>query len=178
LAENKRKNNGSTKVGRFYILSHLGKCGECGGSLLCRTAKTHRYLHCSRQLNYPYIHNCYEPKMWHMDTVEDYVWAEVEDILHNYRNSAYDLLLDKFESAKGEREQQIVRAREQLEGMKLEKQRLLTTIRKGYATEVEAELQFIAIKSEREYWEQELNNLQSLQDNDNAALDAFMAPIQ
>ncbi len=85
---------------------------------------------------------------------------------------------DLFESAKGEREQQIVRAKGQLDELKLEKQRLLTTIRKGYVTEVEAEVQFIAINSERKYWEQELTNLQALQDNDNTALDAFMVQLK
>ena len=87
-------------------------------------------------------------------------------------------MLDRFENSKAGREQQIARAKEQLDGLKLEKQRLLTTICKGYVTEVEAEVEFIAMNSEREHWEQELNNLQALQDNDSTALDAFMAQLK
>jgi len=176
LNENKRKNGGGAK--QFYLLQHLGKCGECGGSLLCQTIRGHKYLYCSRQLTYPHIHQCYEPKRWHLGMIEDYVWAEVEDTLHDYRNNTYDLLLDRFENAKGEREQQIAKAKEQLDGLKLEKQRLLTTIRKGYVTEVEAEVQFIAINSEREHWEQELSSLQALQTNSEAALDSFIAQLK
>jgi len=110
--------------------------------------------------------------------IEDYVWAEVEDTLHDYRNNTYDLLLDRFENAKGEREQQIARAKEQLDELSLEKQRLLATIRKGYVTEVEAEAQFIAINSEREHWERELSSLQALQANSDAALDSFVTQLK
>ena len=179
LLENKQGNRGSTRIGRTYILQHIGRCGVCGGRLCCTTnGMGYRYIYCLNQRRFPHIYHCYKPQNWKLSLVEDYIWAEVEDILHNYRNSTYDLLLDKFESAKGEREQQIVRAKGQLDELKLEKQRLLTTIRKGYVTEVEAEVQFIAINSERKYWEQELTNLQALQDNDNTAPDAFMVQLK
>jgi len=110
--------------------------------------------------------------------IEEYVWGGVEEVLHDYRNSTYDLLLDRLENTKGDREKQIATAKEELERLKWEKQRLLTTIRKGYVTEAEADIQFKAINSEREYWEQELTNLESLQDNQDSAVDTFMAQLK
>jgi hypothetical protein len=175
LAENKRKNSGGAK--RFYLLQNLGKCGECGGNLRCHTVGKHRYIGCSRQHTYPH-YDCYKPGNWRLGWIESFVWAEVEDILHDYRNATSDLLLERFESASSEREQQIATAKQHLEDLKWEKQRILTTIRKGYVTEAEAELQFKAINSEREHWERELSNLQALQADSEAAADKFVAQLK
>lgn len=175
LAENKKKNGGGAK--QFYLLQHLGKCGECGGNLRCHTIKKHRYIGCGRQLTYTHYH-CYKPKHWHLDWIEDCVWAEVADILQDYRNVTIDLLLERFESASSEREQQIATAKQHLEDLKWEKQRILTTIRKGYVTEAEADLQFKAINSEREHWERELSNLQALQADSEAAAERFVVQLK
>ncbi len=179
LLENKQGNRGSTRPDRTYILQHIGRCGVCGGRLCCTTnGMGYRYIYCLNQRRFPHIYQCYKPQNWKLGLVEDYISAEVEDTLHNYRNNTYDLLLDRFENAKGAREQQIATAKQHLEDLKWEKQRILTTIRKGYVTDAEAEIQLTAINSEREYWEQELTNLQALQDNDNIALDAFMVQLK
>jgi site-specific DNA recombinase len=175
LTENKKKNSGGTK--RFYLLQHLGKCGECGGNLRCHTVGKHRYINCSRQHTYPH-YDCYKPENWKMGEIEDFVWAEVEDILDNYRNATVDLLLERFENASNEREQQIDTAKQHLIDLKLEKQRILTTIRKGYVTEAEADVQFKAIKSEQDYWERELANLQALQADSEAAAEKFVAQLK
>ena len=50
----------------------------------------------------------------------------------------------------------------------------MTTIRKGYVTEAEADLQFKAIKSEQDYWQGQLVNLQALQADTEAAADRFV----
>ena len=175
LAQNKRQNKGATK--RFYLLQYLGRCGECGGNLRCHTVGKHRYINCSRQHTYPDYH-CYKPENWNMDWIEDFVWAEVADILDNYRNATTDLLLERFENAGSEREQQIATAKQHLEDLKWEKQRILTTIRKGYVTEGEADLQFKAINSEREHWENELTSIQSLHADSEAAAEKFVAQLK
>ena len=175
LAENKKKNNGGTK--RFYLLQNLGRCGECGGNLRCHTVHEHRYLNYSRQHTYPHYH-CYEPANWRMDEIEDFVWDEVADILDSYRNATTDLLLERFEDASNEREQQITTAKQHLEDLKWEKQRILTTIRKGYVTEAEADIQFKAIKSEQAYWKRELSNIQALHADSEAAADRFVAQLK
>ena len=175
LAENKKKNNGGAK--HFYLLQNLGKCGECGGNLRCHTVGKHRYIGCSRQHTYPH-YDCYKPGNWKLGWIEDFVWAEVEDILHTYRNATSDLLIDRFESASSEREQQITTAKQHMEDLKWEKQRILTTIRKGYVTEAEAELQFAAIKSELDYWERELSSLQTLQADSEAAAEKFVVQLK
>jgi len=175
LAENKRRNGGGAK--QFYLLQHLGKCGECGGSLRCHTINKHRYIGCGRQLTYTHYH-CYKPKHWHLDWIENFVWDEVIDVLLGYRNATSDLLLERFESASSEREQQITTAKQHLDDLKWEKQRILTTIRKGYVTEAEADLQFKAIKSEQDHWEKELSNLQALQADTEAATDKFVAQLK
>ena len=173
LSENKRKNRGATKHDRLYILQHLGRCGECGGSLGCQTVGKHRYLYCIRQLTFPHSHNCYQPKHWHLGMVENYVWGEMEDTLDSYRNDTQELLLDRFESARDERQEQIARAKDELERLKWEKQRVLTTVRKGHVTEDEAEIQFSAIKEEQEHWQQELANLEAVQTNTDAIWDSW-----
>ena len=66
-----------------------------------------------------------------MDGIEELVSTEVEDILYDYRNATVDLLLERFEDASSEREQQIATAREHLEDLNWEKQRILTTIPKA-----------------------------------------------
>ena len=175
LAENKKKNKGGAK--RFYLLQNLGKCGECGGNLRCHTVHEHRYMNCSRQHTYPQYH-CYQPANWKMDEIEDFVWAEVEDILHDYRNATTDLLLERFESASAEREQQIATAKQHLEDLNWGKQRIMTTLRKDYVTEAEADLQFKAIKSEQDYWQGQLVNLQALQADSEAAADRFVAQLK
>lgn len=140
VADNKHKNKGSSK--RTYMLMHLGRCGECGGRLYCRMSKGHRYhyIYCMRQHFYPYLYHCFQPKNLNLDWIEDYIWAEVEDLLENFRDSTYDLLLDRFENAKGDREKQIAKAKEEVDRCNEERQRVLTIYRKKYISEAEAEI--------------------------------------
>ena len=133
-------------------------------------------MNCSRQHTYPQYH-CYQPVNWRMDEIEDFVWAEVEDILHDYRNATTDLLLERFESASAEREQQIAIAKQHLEDLNWGKQRIMTTIRKGYVTEAEADLQFKVIKSEQDYWQGQLSNIQTLHADIEAAADRFVTQL-
>lgn len=176
LSLNKRRNSAGAQ--RTYMLQHLGRCGECGGTLCCQTTRQHRYLYCLRQQIYPHLHNCYQPKRWHLGLVEDYVWAEVEDMLDSYRQGTYGVLIDQFENSKEDREKQIARAKDELDRCSLERQRILTTIRKGWATETEAELQFAAVKSDEEYWQQELANLETLTTNIDAIWDSWWSQLK
>lgn len=65
------------------------------------------------------------------------------------------------------------RDKEEIERCKLERQGLLTTIRKEWATEAEAEMQFKVIKEEQEYWEQEVVKLGALEVNTDTLWDSF-----
>ena len=69
-------------------------------------------------------------------------------------------------------------AKQHLEDLNWGKQRIMTTIRKGYVTEAEADLQFKAIKSEQDYWQGQLVNLQALQADTEAAADRFVAQLK
>lgn len=175
LAQNKKKNKGGAK--RFYLLQNLGRCGECGGSLHCHTIRQHRYIRCSHQQLYPDYH-CFKPQNWNLGRVEDFVWGEIEDILHDYRNTTVDLLVEQFENAGGEREKQIAIAKQHIEDLRWEKQRILTTIRKGHVTEAEADLQFKAINSDREHWERELSSLEALHADSEAAAERFVVQLK
>ncbi|MFC1893817.1 recombinase family protein, partial [Chloroflexota bacterium] len=179
LMENTQGSRGATKQGRTYILHHLGRCGVCGGSLCCTTnAMGHRYIYCLNQRRFPHLHHCHKPQNWQLGMIEDYIWDEVDDTLYHYRNNTYDLLLDRFENAKGEREQQIVNARTHIERCTQEKKRLVTAVRKGLLTDIEVEADLIAVRRDLEHWEAEAGNLEVLQDNDAAALDSFMAQLR
>jgi len=177
LSLNKAKNTGSTKPDRNYILQHLGKC-ECGGALQCKTVKGRRYMSCSRQIYWPHIYKCYKPVHWHMDDIESHIWSEVEDTLHNYRDGTYDLLLDRFEGGRGDRDKQLADKKNELEQVMLGKQQILTQLRKGHIDDGEADLQLSASRSDQERLEYELLNLQSFQDSNDSAVDAFMAQLK
>lgn len=176
LSENKRKNDGSSR--RTYMLMHLGRCGQCGGRLLCRTSHGLRYLCCARQLAFTHLHQCYQPKNQRMELIEDYIWNAVEDVLNDYQDSTHGLLIDRFDNAKQHRQQQIARADNEVERCKREKQRLLTAFRKGYATEAEIELQSRHIREEQEYWQEELAKLEVLETNTDAAWNSFWTHLQ
>lgn len=70
------------------------------------------------------------------------------------------------------------RDKEEIERCKLERQGLLTIIRKRWATEAEAEMQFKVIKEEQEYWEQEMVKLGALEVNTDTLWDSFWPSIQ
>jgi hypothetical protein len=72
----------------------------------------------------------------------------------------------------------IVSGRQHLDDLKWEKQRILTTIRKGYVTEAEADLQFKAMYCEREHWERELSDVQALHADIEAAAEKFVAQLE
>jgi len=175
LKGNKRMNNGGAK--QLYILQHLGRCGECGGPLCCCTNKGYRYIYCLNQRRYPHVYKCFSHPNMRLTDIENFVWAEVDDVIHNYSNSTYGLLLDRFENDREDREKQIVKAKEQLEAVNLEKQRMITLVVKGYVNGVESEAQFIVINKNREHWETELSNAEAVQNNSNIAWETFMSQL-
>lgn len=176
LLENKRRNNGSSK--RTYVLQHLGRCAECGGRLCCRTSRGIDYIYCIRQTTFPEQHNCLKPKNLRLKPIEDYIWGEVEDILKNYEDKTYETLLEQFENGKAQRKAQIERIKEEITRCDLEKQRLLTFIRKGRIDEKEADLQFKAIKDDQDYWKQESSKIQSLETNSDVVWENWYKQLQ
>lgn len=54
----------------------------------------------------------------------------------------------------------------------------MTTLRKGYVTEAEADLQFKAMNCEREHWERELSSVQALHADIEAAVEKFVAQLE
>jgi len=177
LRENTLKNNGGAK--QLYILQHLGRCGQCGGPLCCNSygIKGYRYIYCLNQRRFPHFYKCFSQQNMRFNDVEDFVWAEADDVIHNYSDGTYSLLLDRFESARGQREKQIMTAKENLEALNLEKQRVLTTVRKGYVNDIEAEVQFIAINKDREHWEKELSSLEAIQNTNDISWETFMSQL-
>jgi hypothetical protein len=177
LILNKKRNKGSAK--RLYVLSHLGKCGVCGATLYCYSSKGYNYLSCMRQRFYSSLYQCYAPKKtWNMDLVEQHIWAEVEDVLEKYQDSAYNVLLDRLEAAKDSSQKQMVKAKDEIDRCKLERQRLLTSIRKGYVTGADIELQFRAVKEDEERWQEELANAEILNNDMEASWQSFWNQLQ
>ena len=177
LRENTRMNNGGAK--QLYILQHLGRCGQCGGPLCCNSygIKGYRYIYCLNQRRFPHLYKCFSQQNMRLNDVEDFVWAEVDDVIHNYSDGTYSLLLDRFENARGQRENQITKAKGNLEALNFEKQRVLTIVRKGYVNDVEAEAQFIAINKDREHWEKELSSLEAVQNTNDIAWETWMSQL-
>ncbi|MFC2068213.1 recombinase family protein [Chloroflexota bacterium] len=160
LSHNQKKNSGGAK--NFYILQHFGKCGECGGSLVCQNIAGYRYIHCIRQQSYPHLYQCYQPKNHNLDIVENYVFIAVQGVLEDYRFGVYNRLIDSFNSALSERQERIATAKGKMDSLKWERQRVLTQVRKDNVTEQEADIQFTKIKEEEEHWRQEVANFEVL----------------
>jgi two-component SAPR family response regulator len=109
-----------------------------------------------------------------MNLVDDYLWNEVEDIIEGYRNATLDRLAAEYDSVEENMKATIARAKRELERCQLERQRLLTAIRKGYATEAEAELQFKAIMADEEQWEEELAAAEAIESNTEAVQEGIL----
>lgn len=176
LAQNKKQNGGGAK--RFYVLQHLGRCGECGGSLRCHTVKEHRYLGCGRQLTYPEYEQCYTPKHWKLDVIEQHIWEEMEGVLAGYVDNAYGSLIEQFELGQHDRQQAIAKAKDEVKRSQTGRERILTVLRKGYITQADAEIQLTAINADEKYWQQELANIQRLETDSHAVWQAFMSQLQ
>jgi len=97
--------------------------------------------------------------------VEKYVWGEVEEVLDSYTGACLVRLEGELGTAEQTMESTIARARNQLERCKLERQRLLTALRKGYASEAEIDLQFKAINSDEGHWQEELAKAEAIRAN-------------
>ncbi len=67
-----------------------------------------------------------------MGLVERYVWGEVEELLDSYSDACLVRLSDELDTAEQSMEATIARAKKELERCQLERQRLLTAMRKGY----------------------------------------------
>jgi len=164
LSENSKKSHGAAK--RFYMLQHLGRCGECDGPLCCSTnSYGYRYLYCLNQRRFPHIYACYKPQSWAMGLVERYVWGGVEELLDSYSDACLVRLSDELDTAEQSMEATIARAKKELERCQLERQRLLTAMRKGYATERHVELQFKAVNEDEEHWQSELAKAETVRAN-------------
>ena len=81
--------------------------------------------------------------------------------------------MERFKNAKQDREKQIARAKEEIERCELERQKMLTAFRKGWATEAQTEIQSKAIKEKEEYWQEELPRLETLEANAVSVFDAY-----
>lgn len=175
LRENQKKNKGTTK--NTYLLSHLGRC-HCGARLGCRTSKGHKYMYCFSQKNYPETQQCYKPIYWKLEPIEEYIWNEVAYVLQTYRDGTYDLLLERFEEGKAERDKQIAKAKEELQRCHYERQKLIAGYRKGLYSEAEAEPHFAKIKEEEEYWQEQISSLESLHANGDGMWNEFWNQIK
>lgn len=173
------KNTGRpAKSGRTYLLSHLGRCGECGGALLHETQRQYKYIYCYRQAEYPDEHQCFKPKRINVDWLEQEIWNQVEDILYNYKESTYDLLLDKYENTRADRESQITKVRTKIEQCKTGKRTVLRQVRTGNITQAEADIEFTVIKKEQSDWQQELDSMLATNSDDDSVLEKFMVQLK
>ena len=176
LSHNRGRGKGASK--NTYSLQHLGRCGVCGARLGCVTHKKgYRYIYCMEQKTYPHISNCFEPKSRNLTQVEDIIWDEVEDVLRSYKDKTTDFLFDQFENSQADREKQIAKAKEEISRCNLEKQRILTSFRKGWATETDIELQIKAVNSDQSHRQQELSSLEALADNSDLMWDGFFKQL-
>ena len=163
---------------RIYLLSRLGRCGECGAALLHETQRQYRYISCYKQSAYPEEHQCFKPKRWNVDWIEEEVWSQIEDILHNYKDSTYGLLFDNYENGKSDSQEKINKARTQIERCKKERQTVLRQVRKDNVTQVEADAEFTVLNKEQSDWQCELDNLLALDTESDAAMEKFMSQLK
>ncbi|HUU63063.1 MAG TPA: recombinase family protein [Dehalococcoidia bacterium] len=178
LLENKRGNRGSTRSDRTYILQHMGQCGVCGGRLCCTTnGMGYRYMYCLNQRRFPHIYRCYKPQNWQLDLIEDYIWDEVNGVLSGYVNGSYEALIERLDNGRDDRQKAISKISVELEHFPVEKQRILTILRKGYINEAEAEIQLTVINSEEAHLQQELAQAEHLQANSVEVWQAFKAQL-
>jgi hypothetical protein len=110
--------------------------------------------------------------------IEDYIWAEIVDVLEDYRNQTYELLIDRFEKANADREKQLARAEKEVERCNKERQRVLIMVRKEYVTQAEAEIQFIEIRKNQQNWQQEFDKLKLLEANTDSAWEDFRSLLK
>ena len=112
-----------------------------------------------------------------MEMIEDSVWEEVEGVLSRYLDGSYDSLIEQFENGQEDRQQVIDKAKNELKSCEIERQRILTVMRKGYITEADAEIQLILINTDEEHWQQELTHAEQLQDDSDAVWQAFKSQL-
>ena len=107
--------------------------------------------------------------------MEDKVWDQVKDIIFGIfdKDSTFEMITEDFRSGEEDRKKRIAEARGKIDGFQWERQRVLTQVRKGHVTDEEAEVQFKAIRSEQDYWQEEINKLQSLEANARSILDQY-----
>jgi site-specific DNA recombinase len=175
LAENKIKSPCSSK--HVYPLSKLGRC-HCGARLGCRDSKGYRYLFCFQQADKPDVNKCYQPAYWRLEPIEDFIWGEVEDMLHNYRDGVNGILLKQLEDAKAETGTRMSRAQAELKRLADEKKRLITQVQKGVLTNDEIRINMNGIREHEEHWAQELANAQTLQIDGDAVWNDFTEKLK
>jgi len=171
-----KKHTGPNK--RLYMLRSLGRCGECGGALLHETQRQYRYTYCYNQATYPDQYQCHKPWLLNLNPIEDVIWAEVAECLQSYRDNTYELLLQQYEDAKGERDTQIVKAQRNVERCKQERQTVLKQIRKGNITQADADVEFTLLNKEQSHWESELSGLMSLSTDADTIWERFWSQLK
>ena len=175
---NKKHSGRPAKLGHIYLLSRLGRCGECSSALLHETQRQYRYIYCYRQSTYPDEHQCFKPKRWNLDWIEQEVWAEVDWILSDYKGTTYDLLLNEYENGKVNWERQMSKAKAEIERCKRERQTVLRQVRKGNITQAEADAEFTVISKEQADWQRELDNLTAIDTEAGALVERFMSQLR
>jgi len=123
------------------------------------------------------MYHCYKPQRWPLGDVEEYVWGEVEYALGNYRGKIATRLADEYASVEATVEGIISKAKKEMERCQLERQRLLTAVRKGWASDDDANLQFRAIKADEEQWQLELARADSIRANIDIVQDAIWKQV-
>tara|TARA_B100000315_G_scaffold229157_1_gene238554 strand:+ start:101 stop:850 length:750 start_codon:yes stop_codon:yes gene_type:complete len=169
---------GTVLGGQVNPLSGLGRCSQCGGSILYETQRQHRYGYCYNQATYPKEHQCFKPKRWNLDLLEQQIWAKIDWILDEYRNFTYDLLLEKYESGKGDRELRITKVKSEIEKSKSERQVVLRQVRRGNISQADADIEFAVIDKDEIDLQQELDNLKALNVESGLAIDTFMEHLK
>jgi hypothetical protein len=95
-----------------------------------------------------------------------------------FPHQSLQFLYPVLESAKDDRQAQMTKAKAEFERCQLERQRVLTQVRKGWVTDADAELQFRAVREEEQHWQTELDNLTALADNTDSIWESFWTQLK
>ena len=135
-------------------------------------------MFCYAQKDKPDINQCYKPKHWQMQPIEDHIWGEIEDMLDNYRNGMYEVLLNQFEEAKRTSSYKISKAQDEIRQCQAEKQRLVTQVAKGVLMDEDIKLTMAGINERMEHWNNELVNAQAMAQDSDALMAEFMEKLK
>jgi len=170
----------SGRSGKVYLLPGLLFCEECGKKFyLSRHSGDFKYrlidgtekiCHRKRDIaryvclglrNYPHIYNCRTPKQIWVDEIEYLVWSKLDEALRNPEmlRIAIETRAQELQAGLVDERERLRQATDVIEKSKLEEQWLITQARKQYITEDQMHLQLLAIREERETWDEELRRI-------------------